>query len=391
MNYDANIPTNTKRRYRSFDYLLAAAVVGLCIFGLIIIPSAGAGLGIDPKEFRMQRVWVATGIIIMVAAAFIDYRFICKFYIPLYLGCLGLLVLIILLKRMTGKDMLREIGYPFGSPRPIISIMPSEFTKIFIIIAIASFLDRFKDKRNKILIVGAVVAGTIIPFIMIAMQPSLSASLAIMFIMVVMLYAGGISYRYFIIAAAVVVPLGAFLYYDVQQTPHILIDKIPFIQAYQIEDRLLPFIDPTYDEDSLFQTNQSIEAISSGGLAGNGLKNNEVLVPKQANDFVFAVIGSEFGFLGAVAVIAAGFLIVFKCLITSVRSEVYLGRLIAAGAAAMFGFHIFLNVGVATGIMPNTGITFPFISTGGSSIWVCMACIGLVMNVGMTKGKTMFE
>jgi len=376
---------SVRRVYRNFDVVLTLLVVGLCVFGLVIIPSAAEGLGYSPGAFKMQRFWVASGVLIMLAAAFIDYQFICKFYIPIFIINIALLLATFALKKILNRDILREIGYPFyAAPQDmIISIMPSEFAKLFMIISLAKFIDVFRHKINNVLVVGAVLAATGLTFFLIAMQPSLSASLVIVFIMIVMLYAAKLSYRYFIIAALIVIPLIILVSFDISSEDHKFLKMIG-MKEYQIE-RLAD------NPDSRYQAEKSQEAISSGRLTGNGLKSNPIYVPESTNDFIFAVIGSEFGFFGTMAVVLCGFLIVFKCLITAWRSEIFLGKMLASGVGALFAFHIFLNVGVNTGIMPNTGITFPFISVGGSSIWINMACIGLVLNVGMTKTKSIFE
>jgi cell division protein FtsW (lipid II flippase) len=129
----------------------------------------------------------------------------------------------------------------------------------------------------------------------------------------------------------------------------------------------------------------------SGRLTGSGLLQNPVTVYVPHNDFIFAVIGAEFGFLGSVAVIGVMFAVIIKCLIIAHNSPIYYGKIIAACVAVMFAFQAFLNVSVVSGAMPNTGMTFPFISAGGSSMWINLACVGLVINIGMTKERRIFE
>ncbi|GHV38983.1 rod shape-determining protein RodA [Clostridia bacterium] len=367
----------SKRDFASFDVYLCVLVLALSVFGAVVLSSAGGGI-------KMQIVWIVTGFVIMFVVAFVDYEFICRFYIPFYLLNLALLVAVIVIKRVTGKNVMREIGIGEAS------IMPSEFAKIFMIVFIAKYIDRFGKKINNFFVAVLLVILTVVPFALIYLQPSLSASTVLLFILVVMLFAGKLYYRYFLIALAVIIPAAAFLYYDINREEHLFINLI--FEDYQIEERLKPFLDrEAGDPDDLFQTDRSIAAISSGQLSGVGYGNNEVYVPESANDFIFSVIGSEFGFLGSIAAVILGFAIVFKCLLAAYKTEFMLGRLLCIGVASMFAFHIFVNVGVATGMLPNTGITFPFISSGGSSVWSSMACIGLVLNAGMKKSKSMFE
>jgi rod shape determining protein RodA len=139
------------------------------------------------------------------------------------------------------------------------------------------------------------------------------------------------------------------------------------------------------------QNDRALAALSSGLLTGRGLFNNRIPVPLSENDFIFSIIGAEFGFLGSLAVLAIFFTIVIRCLLIAHRSQVFLGRLIAVGVGATIGLQTFMHVGVNTFILPNTGINLPFISQGGSAMWVFMGMIGLVLNVGMTREYSMFE
>ncbi|MBQ9604673.1 MAG: FtsW/RodA/SpoVE family cell cycle protein, partial [Firmicutes bacterium] len=159
--------------------------------------------------------------------------------------------------------------------------------------------------------------------------------------------------------------------------------------------RLTDFLDKDYSSSTYYQTKHSIWAIGSGQLRGKGLYNGTVnqlsYLPESHNDFVFAVIGEEFGFLGCLAVILVMFCIITRCLVIAAKATDNLGRLIAVGVGGMFAFQTFVNIGVVTGLLPNTGMTFPFLSYGGSSIWTNMLAVGLVLNVGMCKPKSMFE
>jgi len=152
---------------------------------------------------------------------------------------------------------------------------------------------------------------------------------------------------------------------------------------------------PEFDPDAYRQIQNSIHAIGSGILTGKGLYGGPVnqagYIYASYNDFVFSVIGEEFGFAGCMSVILVMFFIVTKCILIAWKSPDLCGKLIASGAACMLFFQAFVNVGVATDIMPNTGMPFPFVSYGGSSMWVNMTIVGLVLNVKMSKSKSIFE
>jgi len=378
-----------KRDYRSFDFILAFFVLALLVFGIFMVGSAEH---IDVKGFsslfKMHIVWVVTGIAIMAAVAFLDFELICRFFLVFYVINLVLLVIVLFIGTKT-NDTTRWIylsdlglkGVKFG-------IQPSEFTKIFMIIYMAKFIDKCREKTNNILVLGLIVLLGAVPIFLIAVQPSLSASVATGMILVTMLFTAKISWKYILAALLLILPILFILYYDLNNENQILLDKI--MEPWQ-QNRIRVWIDPSIDPDKWFQSQRSIDAIRSGQLTGRGLFQNIVNVPYSSNDFVFAVIGAEFGFVGCICVIAAIFVVVLRCFMIAYRSEVFLGRLLAAGTGGMIAFQTFVNVSVATGTMPNTGITLPFISSGGSSIWITLAAVGLVLSVGMTRSKSMFE
>jgi len=377
-----------KRDYKSFDFILAAFVLVLLVFGAIMVGSAEQ-INVRPPSrlFKMHLVWAATGFVIMLAVAWLDFEFICRFFIVFYAVNLVLLVLVLLIGSNTNNTTRWLYLKDFGITGIEFGIQPSEFTKIFMIIYLAKFIDKFHERVNNILILGLIVLLAGIPIVLITIQPSLSASLATGMILITMLFAAKVSWKYIIIAFVLLVPIILFLYYDLNNDPQILLHRV---LPYQ-QDRIRVWFDPTSDPDSWYQSQCSIDAIRSGQLTGRGLFNNIVYVPYSSNDFIFAIIGAEFGFVGCVVVLAMIFVVVLRCFIIAYRSEVFLGRLLAAGTGGMIAFQTFVHVCVATGTLPNTGITLPFISSGGSSIWITMAAVGLVLSVGMTRSKSMFE
>ncbi len=398
---------NTKRDYKSFDFLLAFLVISLAVLGIILIGSAThINKGELTPEFKGQILWVLSGIVIMLAAAFIDFQFICKFFIPFYILNLCLLVVVLVL----------DFGLPEGTPArsiilgsgggTLLSIQPSEFNKIFMIIFLARYIDNNKEKINNLLILGSVFILTFVPVILIQKQPSLSASLVTVVIMFVMLLVAKLHYRYIVIGFAILIPIAFILFYDLSSATvktgedgvevtyasdsmsPILIDKI--MSNYQIS-RLKTFMSPVKDSEEYYQNQQAMLAIGSGKLTGKGLYNSVVPVPKAENDFIFTVLAEEFGFIGCVGAITVMFIIVIRCIIIAKRADIFYAKLIASAVGGMLAFQTFANVGVNTELLPNTGMIFPFISAGGSAMWVCMALVGLVLNIGMTKTKSMFE
>ena len=212
-----------------------------------------------------------------------------------------------------------------------------------------------------------------------------------MAILVTELFIGKISFKYIKIVLLIIIPMAIIFYLDLISENHRILSL--FIHEYQI-DRILPLVNPDLASSNYYQTKNSIWAIGSGQLRGKGLYNGTInqlsYLPYSHNDFIFSVVGEEFGFLGCLGVLAVMFVIISRCIKISLASEDNLGALVAGGVAGMLCFQTFVNVGVATGILPNTGMPFPFMSYGGSAMWVDMICIGIVLSVGMKKPKSMF-
>jgi len=381
------IKESLKTKLMTFDYLMLALVVGISIFGIIVIGSATrVTIGGSPAAFVNQQLFVVTGVILLLLVAFIDYRFLARFYIVAYVINIGLLIAVHFFGHGIGIDgnvqrSLRLGGLDFG-------IQPSEFSKILMILFLAVLIDRYHDKLNHPLFLGMTLGSIIIPVGLIFAQPSLSAALVVLVVSLAVVFIGGLSIKYIIAAIVVFVPAFYLFLIDVMREYPRFVSI--FLQPYQIQGRILPFISPEYaDPDSVRQTMNSVRAIGSGQLFGQGLHEGTLnqlnYVAHSHNDFIFAVIGEELGYVGALAVLAVMLLIALKCLFVAARAKSVTGKLIASGVGFMMAFQTFVNVGVAIGILPNTGIVLPFVSYGGSAMWINMAAIGLVINVGMEQ------
>ncbi len=371
----------SKKNLLLIDFILIFLVFAISIFGIIIIGSAtkinvSGGTG----EFESQIIWFITGIFFMLAAAFIDYHFICKFYIPMYIINIILLVAVLFL------------GGGNGVNRWILGIQPSEFSKIFMILFLAKYVDKNQEEINKFKTLSVIFITTIIPTALIKAQPSLSASLVTLAIMIVILFVGNINKKYIFVALAIVAPIGAIFLIDLFSENHSILKL--FLNDYHI-NRILSAINPDESDPLYYQTKHSIWAIGSGALNGKGLYQGTInqlkYLPESHNDFIFSVVGEEFGFIGCISILALMLLIILRCLFIANRAIDNMGKLIVSGVAGMLAFQVLVNVGVATGLLPNTGMPFPFLSYGGSSMLVNMIAVGLVINVGLRKPKSMFE
>lgn len=388
----------TKRHWNTLDITLILAVCILTVMGIIAIGSAlhinlsGDNIfemmsGDNAKEMNKQIIFFIIGLFIMAAAIIVDYNFIGNLYIFIYVVSMLLLILVLVLPSSANAANNVSRWIQIGG----FSLQPSEFAKVMLIISLSKLIDKNKDKINKFFVLILVVAFGMFPFLLIQMQPSLSASLVIVAILLIELFIAKISYKYILTVAGVGIGIVSLIFLDVTRETPILIDKI--LNSYQI-GRILSFIDPMQYVQESFQTRYSISAIGSGQLYGKGLfkgmLNQLNYLPEPQNDFIFSVIAEEFGFVGCMVILAFIFFIVLRCIIIAAKAEDFYGTLIASGVGGMIAFQTFVHVGVTTGFLPNTGMPLPFISSGGSSLWTNMIAIGLVLNIGTKRVKTLF-
>lgn len=232
---------------------------------------------------------------------------------------------------------------------------------------------KHKDEMDSLKIIGLCILLFLPPIALIYKQPDMSTSIMITMLFCIILFVGGISWKYIIMAVAVAVPAFVIILTLVLQPDQQLID------SYQ-QKRILAWLYPEeYANAEAYQQNNSVIAIGSGMLYGKGYNTNEISSVKNGNfisepetDFIYAVIGEEFGFVGGCAVIVLLILISFECIMVARRSKDLAGTIIAAGVASLIGFQGIINISVATSVIPNTGIPLPFVSYGLTSLSACI-------------------
>lgn len=378
--------TNIKKQLSNLDFWLIGAICILSVFGIVCIGSAThINLGADPGNFYKQMVWFAIGLALMIAASLVDYEALSQFYVLFYLlNILMLIAVLFLGTNVNGATRWISLG-------PV-SLQPSEFAKLIMIFFLAKFLTKKQEQINQFSTLLFVCITVLIPVALIQEQPSLSASLVLLAILCITLFVAGIDFKIIRLVLCIVVPCIAFVLWDVSRETPLIMNQI--LKEHQFT-RLLTFVDPSRDMDSYYQTEKAINAIGSGQLNGKGLYqgtlNQLSYLPEPHNDFIFSVIGEEFGFIGCIVVLLLLLFIIFRCILIAVSIRDSFSQLIVVGVAGMIAFQTFINVGVATGIMPNTGMSLPFVSYGGSSMWTNMTAIGLVLNIGMKRSKSLFE
>ncbi len=368
---------NLKQRYHLKDYRfsLIILVTALSIIGVFIVGSAQADL-----QWR-QLQGVILGLIAMFIISLIDYNWILKFYWVMYAVNLVLLATVLLFgETVNGATRWLNLGF--------IQFQPSDLTKLLMILFFAKFLmDRERDINDKKTIIQGI--ALILPsLILIYKQPNLSNTICLALLFCVLMFMGGLSYKFIGTVLAITIPTAVILFVIVIQPNQ------PLIHQYQ-QNRILAWLEPEeYESEEAYQQLNSIKAIGSGKLTGKGYNSDATTSVKNGNfisepqtDFIFAIIGEELGFVGCCVVIILILLIVIDCILIGMKAKDTGGRIICAGIAALIGIQSFINISVATMLFPNTGISLPFVSYGLTSLVCLYMGIGFVLNVGLQPKK----
>lgn len=368
-----------KKQKNSFDRPLFFIVLLLIVFGVLMVFSASAPYAArtqgDPAYyFKRDIVFASIGILIMLVFSKINFRMYKKFAKPIFAFSIFLCLLVYI--PGIGKEInnaKRWIG--FGS----FTFMPSDISKIASIIFLSAYLSKRPLDENgdfkTLLVFLVVILVTVLP---IYFQPNFSAVVVIAASLFFLYILGGMKLKYLLLIILMGLLLG-------------LIVFRPYPGNYRLE-RLLTVLDPLSDPmGSGWQLLQSLYAVSSGGLFGVGFGQSrqkfDYLADEPHNDFIFAVISEELGFIGAALVILAFVYLAYRILKIAQRTQSSFGRLLAYGIMLLISIQAFTNIGVAIGLIPPTGITLPFISYGGSSLVVMCSLIGILLNISRDRVK----
>ena len=369
----AILSLDTKRVLRRVDFALLLSTVAIVIYGLVIISSATHINTPGEERFwyvQRQGLFALVNGILAIFFMNFDYRGLSQHGNKLYVFNLIMLVAVMLFGHAAlGAQRWIQIG-------PI-SLQPSEFSKLIMIICMASILEERMGRLNTIQDLLPIAAYVGLPFLLVLKQPDLGTSLVFMAIFFGMVIACGMPWRIFSLIIVVGVAMFPVLWH--------------FMKDYQ-KMRIMVFLDPNVDPlGSGYHIIQSKIAIGSGMMFGKGLfegtQSQLNFLPENHTDFIFAVVGEELGFVGAVVLLLL-YLIVFwrGIMIAKDASDVF-GRLLAVGITSMLAFHVLVNVGMTTGIMPVTGIPLPLMSYGISSLTTNILAIAILLNINMHKQK----
>ncbi|BDF04688.1 FtsW/RodA/SpoVE family cell cycle protein [[Clostridium] hylemonae] len=370
------LPRFTKPyRLKDYKFTLVISVLALSVLGVLVVGSA------NESYQNKQIVGLVFGLAVMAVVSLIDYVWVLNMYWLIYgFSILSLLLVLFIGDEVNGATRWINLGFT--------TFQPSELAKILLILFFAKFIMKHEEDINYkwTIIKYAVLAG--IPLALIIVEPNLSTTICTALVICLLIYIGGLSYKFIGTVLLILIPAAIiFLSIVVQPDQKILKD-------YQ-QERILAFLEPEkYASDGAYQQNNSEMAIGSGQLTGKGLNNNTTTSVKNGNfilepqtDFIFAIVGEELGFVGSCVVIALILIIVIQCILIGLRSQDMAGKIICCGIGGLIGFQSFINIGVATKVLPNTGVPLPFVSYGLTSLVSLYIGIGFVLNVGLQPKK----
>ncbi|MBS6195293.1 MAG: rod shape-determining protein RodA [Clostridiales bacterium] len=363
-------------KLRDYNFRLVLWLIMISGMGVLLVGSAMKSLQ------TKQLAGVILGLVVMVIVSLMDYSWLLNFYWVIYIVNIMMLLFVRFFgDNSGGATRWLDLGF--------IRFQPTELSKIFIIMFFARYLMHHEDDLNTLKTILTSVILLAVPLVLIVIQPDLKNTITVAIVFCVLMYIAGLSYKIICGILAVAIPLLIVAMILITQT------DLKIISDYQ-KTRIMAWLYPEDEayKDKVIQQQNSITAIASGQLTGKGYNNNKVSSANKGNfvsqiqtDFIFAVAGEELGFWGASAIIVLLFLIVLECILTSRRAKDTSGKIICCGIGTIVGFQSFLNICVATGLLPNTGTPLPFVSYGLTSLVSLYIGMGLVLNVGLQNRR----
>ncbi len=393
--------TNSDREtpFQQIDYNLLFILFLLICSSCIAIYSA---VGQYEGNFVIKQMfWYSVGFVAIAFVMILDFDQFLK--LSWYIYGLGLFLL-------SGITVIPMVDPNAGTPDAIvplingaqswyrfggISFQPSELMKVALIITIANVVtihnERYKDRliRDDLLLLGKVMLVSIPPVFLVVTQPDLGTTLVFIAIIASLILVSGIRWRIILLLTLIFVLFITALVMTYLYFPEFFLEYI--LEGYQL-NRFYGWLQPyEFEQGFGFQLVKSLLAIGSGQLYGKGFTEGNVYFPEAQTDFIFSVIGEEFGFMGTSFVISLFFLLIYRIIHAALESNDPFGSYLCAGVIGMITFQVFQNIGMTIGLLPITGIPLPFISYGGSSTLASMIAIGLVLNVRSRTRNYMFD
>lgn len=360
-------------KLRFYNFRLVLLLIAISSIGVVLVTSARADLR------NKQLIGLILGLIVMVVLSLMDYSWILNFQWIMY----GVNIVMLLGVRLFGSNAggatrwLQIGGFRF---------QPTELSKIIIILFFAKFFMDHEEDLNTLKVLAEAAVLLAIPLVLIYAQPDMKNTIMVTLVFCILLYMAGLRYRIIGGAILIAIPLIIIFLSIVVQPDQKL------IQDYQ-RKRIMSFLYPENEEysENIEQQNNSKTAIASGELVGKKLTGDDStssvnegnFVAENQTDFIFAVAGEEYGFIGCTVIVCLLMAIALECIRMSLRAKDMAGRILCCGIGSIVALQSFLNICVATGLAPNTGTPLPFVSYGLTSLVSLYIGMGLVLNVGL--------
>ena len=344
-------------KLRFYNFRLVVFLLAISFIGIHLVGTAA-----DYLRTR-QLLGVIIGVVFMLLLSLMDYSWLLNFQWIMY----GFNIVMLLAVRFFGSS---ANGAARWVDLGFIRFQPTELSKIIIILFFAKFFMDHEDDLNTLKTLAQSAVLLVIPLMLIYVQPDMKNTITVVNLFCILIYIAGLSYKIIGGAALIAIPL-AIIFLSIVVQPD---QKL--IQDYQ-RNRIMSFLYPENEEyaDDIEQQNNSKTAIASGELVGRAFSNQ--------TDFIFAVAGEQYGFIGCTLIVLLLFLITFECIRMSLRAKDLAGKIICCGVGSIVSIQSFINICVATGLAPNTGTPLPFVSYGLTSLISLFIGMGLVLNVGL--------
>lgn len=355
------------------DRWLLVATLGLIAFSVFALATATQrDVPGQPLYFTFrQALYGVLGIAAMLVVARIDYTRLREARVGLYTLMIGS-ILIVFVFGVTARGSNSWLELPY------FRFQPSELAKLLLVLSLAGFAMEMGRRRSDLVRTLRLVALGLLPAALVFLQPDLGTGTVLAAAAIAVIYLSGVPWQHLLIVLAGMLAAVAIALFAAPAV------GVSILRDYQVQ-RLTSFVSPSNDPaDAGYQVNQALISIGSGGKVGRGGEATQAdlkFLPERHTDFIFAVIGERYGFLGAGLVVFLYALLVWRALRIVNQSENFYGTLVAGGIAAMLIFQIFVNVGMNLGLMPVTGVTLPLVSYGGSSVLVTFLAIGILQAI----------
>ncbi|MCL2320664.1 MAG: rod shape-determining protein RodA [Oscillospiraceae bacterium] len=363
----------SKKILKDLDFVLLLTVLAIVAVGIVNIYSAtykDAGF----YYVKRQIFWLCFSLIVMYVLILIDYSTIGVYSEIIYWFFNVALLFTFLFAIATNGAK----GWLYFGP---ISFQTSEFAKIALCIFLAKKISEFEGKISKISELLIIIGYAAITMALIVIEPDMGMTMLCFFMVLGIIYVSGTDWKQ--ITALLILIAGIIVF----------VLKFQMLPSY-MRDRITGFFDTSGTQTDIYQLLQSIIAIGSGKIFGNGflqsIKVSGGFVPEASTDFIFSVIGEEWGLIGGTILILLYIILISRVIKISKKAKNSFGMIFSSGIASLWIFQIFQNIGMTIGVMPVTGVTLPFVSYGGSSLLSCFMALGLILNIGMRKKKFMF-